>query len=114
MGAAPESFGGGGMNARRKTLFRRHQQWQREKQVRLANKDALNPGTVACQRCGRPFQPEWCDTLARWVRFCGTCQARNLFDGFDMMTPPALIDKFSKRPALTESEFQRSLAKEEA
>jgi len=34
---------------------------------------------------------------------------RNLFDGLSMPTPPHLIDKFTKHPALTPEEYQSKL-----
>ncbi len=68
------------------------------------------PVTAICKRCGKPFVPK--PTRIKTVpmtRHCEHCFARNLIDGMDLPTPPDLLDRYTKNPALTEAEFKAKL-----
>lgn len=65
--------------------------------------------TKLCKRCGSEFMPEWIALFKRYAEMCETCKVRNIFDGLDMKTPPELLDRHTKHPALTDSEFKESL-----
>jgi hypothetical protein len=45
-------------------------------------------------------------------RHCVVCQARNLFDGLDLPTPPELLDKYTKHPTLSQRQYQEELNKD--
>ncbi len=60
-----------------------------------------------CKRCGAPFPAEWCDSLHKPWSCCTTCRVRNIFDGLGMVTPPELLDKHTRRPALTQRQYQK-------
>lgn len=60
-----------------------------------------------CKRCGKPFKPEL--FLGKPQTCCYPCMFRNLSDGLDMPTPPALLDKFTKHPTLSDAEYQKKL-----
>lgn len=66
-----------------------------------------------CKRCGALFDPKkgiaGPNPLIK-PRHCTTCQTRNLIDGLDMPTPPALLDKFTRHPTLTERQFQKAIS----
>jgi len=51
----------------------------------------------------------WHENMAIWSRHCEMCEYRNLHDGLGLPTPPALIDKYSLRPALTDRDYQNQL-----
>lgn len=74
-----------------------------------ANTKPTCPGDAECKRCHNSFTPYWIDCIDKWSTHCDQCQVRNIFDGLNMMTPPDLIDQHSKKPALTDAEFKRSL-----
>lgn len=65
--------------------------------------------TQPCKRCGKSFKPLWLDALQKWGSMCQECMARNLFDALDLPTPPSLLDRHTKIPALTDREFLRIL-----
>ena len=75
----------------------------------VRNADPGEPRSKNCQRCGKPFEPEWRHQIGYWSRCCTVCGARNLFDGLGMTTPPALLDKFTLHPTLIEAEYRKSL-----
>ena len=64
---------------------------------------------AVCGRCRKAFIPEWNDLMKRPTTMCETCRVRNIFDGLGMMTPPEMLDEHTLRPALTDSEFRRSI-----
>lgn len=63
--------------------------------------------TATCKRCGKVFIPRPLPTLAALASCCGGCQLRNLLDGLGLPTPPAMLDRWTKRPCLTEEEYLR-------
>lgn len=97
------------MNARRKAYLRERQYWRAERDKRAANKGEAK--ITNCQRCGKPFMPEWLEGLGQWQRCCNMCRVRNLSDALDMPTHPAFIDKHTKHPVLTVGEFHKLLNK---
>jgi len=95
------------MNARRKLKLRTRQAWRRALAVRNANH---GPAVITpCQRCQRPFMPEWNDRLGFFSRCCKTCSVRNFFDGLELPTPPELLDRHTVHPTLTDEEWRRKL-----
>ncbi len=64
-----------------------------------------------CKRCGKSFEPRYLDALKTMSTHCDTCGVRNIFDGLGFHTPPCLLDKHTKKPTLTESEFRIKLHK---
>jgi hypothetical protein len=69
---------------------------------------------VPCKRCGEPFEPRLLERLQKMSTHCGVCEARNLFDGLDLPTPPRFLDRHTKRPTLSEREFQAELQKDKS
>lgn len=63
-----------------------------------------------CPRCGDLFLPQPTGFKALpFSKFCEPCCTRNLFDAFELPTPPEMLDYFTKNPALTEREYQKKL-----
>ncbi len=63
-----------------------------------------------CRRCGKPFRPKPTNLkITKMTTHCINCQCRNLFDAFDLPTPPELLDKYTKHPTLTETEYRQKL-----
>jgi hypothetical protein len=70
----------------------------------------LSVNSGVCKRCGKDFHPKPTRLLTKpMTECCETCQCRNLFDGLDMPTPPELLDRYTKLPALTDAEWRRKL-----
>src|ERR1035437_2530437 len=68
-----------------------------------------------CKRCGKPFEPKPIRLKTKTMtECCETCQCRNFFDGLDMPTPPALLDRYTKLPTLTDKEWHKKLNADEA
>lgn len=66
-----------------------------------------------CKRCNVEFTPRPTRLKFRpMTDHCNTCMARNILDGLDLPTPPELLDRFTKHPALTNKEFQEMLDKD--
>lgn len=60
-----------------------------------------------CNRCGEPFEPR--PTRLKklgMTRCCEKCQFRNLMDGLGLPTPPDMIDRHTRHPALTQDEYR--------
>jgi hypothetical protein len=69
---------------------------------------------ATCARCGQPFTPV--PTGLRVIPMtecCDTCLVRNLFDGFDLPTPPKFLDVHTKHPTLTEAEWHQRMKEDE-
>ncbi len=70
-----------------------------------------SPGDISlCLRCGNPFTPE--PTRLKTIpmtRHCQRCHTRNVLDGLGLPTPPELLDRFSRNPALSKAEYYRKL-----
>ena len=65
---------------------------------------------TACLRCGRPFEPQLVKLATiRLTRHCEDCGVRNILDGLGLPTPPGMLDRHTRRPALTDEEFRRKL-----
>ena len=64
-----------------------------------------------CLRCGNPFVPF--ETPMGQARHCRTCAARNIYDFLELPTPPLLLDKHTKIPALTNEEWDSKIRKHE-
>lgn len=63
-----------------------------------------------CKRCGKPFTPEPSRLKAMGMtRCCKQCQFRNLMDGLDIPTPPAMLDRHTKVPTLTDREYRKAM-----
>lgn len=65
-----------------------------------------------CKRCQEKFDPSDVPVFKPGSKptHCCSCQLRNLFDAFDMPTPPELLDQYTKHPALTTDEYNRMMA----
>ena len=65
-----------------------------------------------CKRCDKPGGPF--KSLVRNTPdcpCCENCQARNLFDGLDLPTPPELLDKHTKHPTLSQWQYRKEMLK---
>jgi len=91
------------MNARRKARFRYRQYWRLD--LTIKNQNPGEPPSKICNRCEKPFEPVWNNRIGFWSRCCRDCGNRNLYDMLELKTPPALLDKHTVSPALTDDEF---------
>ncbi len=73
-----------------------------------------------CVRCGKEFDPSSKKTAALLFgdkgsvskpTCCAMCQLRNLYDGLEFPTPPALLDYWTKNPCLTDAEYKEKVGK---
>lgn len=79
--------------------------------MKTIDQKAPEKASAICPRCGGPFVPKPTNVkVVPITRFCDDCQVRNLFDGFDLPTPPELLDRHTKHPTLSEREFKARMA----
>lgn len=68
--------------------------------------------TAKCKRCGKEFEPHPVPLATiKWSTCCETCECRNFMDGLGLPTHPALLDRHTKRPTITEEEYFKELKK---
>ncbi len=81
--------------------------------------DSKNAGSVGirqffqamkpCKRCGKRFKPTMLKAIRKKSTCCEMCQVRNVLDGLGMATPPALLDRHTRRPMLTDEAWRKEM-----
>ena len=66
-----------------------------------------------CKRCGVEFESKFLDVIKKWSTCCELCSVRNFMDNTGLPTPPAMLDRFSKGPTLSQEEYQREIENDE-
>lgn len=70
---------------------------------------AHGSAAATCKRCGKQFKPRRLKLLNKMADCCEACGIRNLCDGLGLPTPPELLDRHTKLPALTRRDFWAQL-----